>query len=366
MNDRVTRLLDALKAQSIGALAVVPGANLRYLTGLGMHMNERLSVAFFPPSGQPAMVLPALEAPRAEAQAQVALRFYPWSDDEGPYGPLRRCVADVGLAGRRVGVEYTAMRVLELRGLEEAAPGVQIEDATSILADLRMVKDAAELAAMRAAVRIVEEALRAAVGQVRAGMTERELADLWERGIRAAGSAPSFTTSVAGGPNSANPHHSNGDRAFQPGDLIIMDGGALHEGYASDITRTIALGEPGPAARRIYDLVLAANVAGRAAARPGASGEAVDRAARAVIADGGYGPNFLHRTGHGLGLEVHEPPYMVAGSRAPLAPGTTFTVEPGVYVAGVGGVRIEDDVVITDDGAESLTTFERDLIVVNA
>jgi Xaa-Pro dipeptidase len=217
---------------------------------------------------------------------------------------------------------------------------------------------------MRAAVRIVEDALQTAIAQIRAGMTERELADIWEGAMRAAGSGPSFGTIVASGPNAANPHHSNTDRAFQPGDLIIMDGGAWYDGYASDITRTIALGEPSPEARRIYDLVFAANAAGRAAARPGASGETIDQAARSVIAGGGYGAQFLHRTGHGLGLEIHEPPYIVAGSADALAPEMTFTVEPGIYVAGVGGVRIEDDVVITADGAESLTTFGRDLIIV--
>jgi Xaa-Pro aminopeptidase len=257
------------------------------------------------------------------------------------------------------------MRVLELRGLEQAAE-VQAEDATDILASLRMIKSAGELAAMREATRIVEVALRVAIGQVRAGMTERELADVWEREMRVAGGEPSFGSIIAGGPNAANPHHSNGDRAFQAGDLIVMDGGALCDGYASDITRTIALGEPGPEARRIYDLVLAANAAGRAACRPGASGDAIDRAARSVIEAGGYAAQFLHRTGHGLGLEVHEPPYIVAGSHAPLAPGTTFTIEPGIYVVGSYGVRIEDDMVITTDGAESLTTFERDLIIVKA
>jgi Xaa-Pro dipeptidase len=197
-------------------------------------------------------------------------------------------------------------------------------------------------------------------------MTERELAAIWDAEMNKAGGAPSFGTIVASGPNSANPHHSNGDRAFQSGDLIIMDGGAWHTGYASDITRTVALGEPSAEARRIYGLVQAANAAGRAAAaRPGASGASIDQAARQVIADGGYGPQFIHRTGHGLGLEVHEPPYIVGGSDDALIPGATFTIEPGVYVDGVGGVRIEDDVVVTEDGAESLTTFERDLIVVN-
>jgi Xaa-Pro aminopeptidase len=364
MTDRIDQLAAALKGSDLAAVAVVPGANLRYLAGLDLHMNERLTVAFFPAAGQPAMVLPALEAPRAQAQARVPMRFYTWDDAAGPYDALRRCAADLGLDGARVGVEYTAMRVLELRGIEQAAE-VQAQDATDILASLRMVKDAAELAAMREAARIVETALRAAIGQVRAGMTERELAEIWEREMRAAGGAPSFDSIVASGPNAANPHHSNGDRAFQPGDLIVMDGGALCGGYASDITRTIALGEPGEQARRIYDLVLAANAAGRAACRPGASGDVIDRAARAVIEAGGYGPQFLHRTGHGLGLEVHEPPYIVAGSHAPLAPGTTFTIEPGVYVVGRCGVRIEDNIVITADGAESLTTFERELIILN-
>src|SRR5262249_32629608 len=203
---------------------------------------------------------------------------------------------------------------------------------------------------MRTAVRVVEAALRAAIAQVRVGMTERELADTWEREMRLAGGAPAFTTIIASGPNAAHPHHSNGDRAFQPGDLIVMDGGALCDAYASDITRTIALGEPGTEARRIYELVLAANAAARAACHPGATGEAIDRAARAVIEAGGYGSQFLHRTGHGLGLEIHEPPYIVGGGRDPLAAGTTFTIEPGVYVAGLSGVRIEDNVVITADG----------------
>lgn len=364
MSDRVSRLWAMPSASD--AIAVVPGANLRYLTGLDMPMSERITIALFPASGCPAIVLPALEAPRAQAQAGVTLAFYPWSDEDGPDAALRRCADDLSLAGRCVGVEYATMRVLELRALELVAPGLQVVDATPQIALLRMVKDAHELAAMRAAVQVVEQALQAAITQVRVGMTERALAGLWEQGIRAAGGVPSFTTIVASGPNSANPHHSNTDRAFQSGDLIVMDGGALVDGYVSDITRTIALGEVSPELRQVYELVLAANRAGRAAARPGSSGAEVDQAARAVITAGGYGPCFPHRTGHGLGLEVHEPPYMVAGSHTPLAEGMTFTVEPGVYVPGVGGVRIEDDVVITAQGAESLTTFKRELLIVHA
>ncbi len=366
MTSRIERLTAALQQGGMDVLAVGPGPNMRYLAGLDIHMNERVAIAFFPAEGTPAMVLPALEQPRAEAQARFPIRFYPWTDSEGPQGALHRIAADMGLDGKRLGAEYTNMRLLELRAIEEAAPEAVVGDATGILASLRMAKDGEELAAMRTAVQIVEQALEHAVGQIRVGMTERELAEIWDGAMRAAGSSPSFETIIASGPNAANPHHSNTDRAFQPGDFIIMDGGAWYNGYASDITRTIALGEPSAEARRIYGLVQAANAAGRAAARPGASGEQIDAAARAVITDGGYGPQFVHRTGHGLGLEVHEPPYMVEGNVAPLAPGMTFTVEPGVYVSGVCGVRVEDDVVITEDGAESLTSFNRDLIIVQA
>jgi Xaa-Pro dipeptidase len=361
---RLSRLQAAMRGAGADTVAVVPGANLRYLAGLDMHMNERLSVAFFPAEGQPAMVLPALEAPRAKAQARFPIRFYAWDDAAGPAEALRRCVADLGLASQRVGVEYTTMRVLELRAIEAAAAGVRTVDATPMIAQLRMVKDADELVAMRRAARIVDDALRAATAQIRIGMTERELAAIWEREMRARDAEPAFGTIVASGPNAANPHHSNGERAFQAGDLIILDGGVWHEGYASDITRTIAVGEPSAEARKIYELVLAANQAGRLYARPEATGEEIDQAARKVIADGGYGAQFIHRTGHGLGLEIHEPPYIVAGSQEPLAPGTTFTIEPGIYVEGLCGVRIEDDVVITSEGAESLTSFERELIIV--
>lgn len=364
MSDRVGRLTEALQRSSFDAIAVVPGASMRYLTGLDMHAGMRLTIVFFPKIGQPAFVIPALELPRAQALVCTPMTFYPWRDDEGPQAALRRCLEDLELTGKCIGTEYTAMRLLELRGIEAAITPVQVEDATTLIANLRMVKDVDELASMRRAVRIVEDALHEAIAQIRVGMTERELAEIWEHAIRAAGSSPSFESIIASGSNAANPHHTNSDRAFQHGDLIIMDGGALYDGYASDITRTVVLGEPPAEARRIYDLVFSANVAGRTAVQPGATGEAIDRAARTVIADGGYAAQFLHRTGHGLGLEMHEPPYIVAGSREPLPIGATFTIEPGIYVAGFGGVRIEDDVVVTPDGGESLTTFARELIVI--
>lgn len=362
MATRVEKLLAVMQARGLKTLALAPGANLHYLLGLTIHMSERLAVAFVGRNGAVRMVLPALEMPRAQAEARVPIHFYPWSDAEGFADALRQCDADADISGP-LGVEYTNMRVLELRAIERVA-AVEVEDANPLLGELRMVKDEDELRAMRAAVRVVEDALRQAVAALRPGVTEREIVAVWDRAMETAGSKTSFTTIVASGPNSANPHHTPGDRRMERGDLVILDGGAVVDGYCSDITRTVAIGEPSADARAIYELVLRANRAGVAAVRPGASGAAIDAAARQVIEGGGYGEYFVHRTGHGLGVEIHEPPYIHSGEPAPLREGTTFTVEPGVYVPGVGGVRIEDDVVITATGGECLTTFPRELLVV--
>ncbi len=361
MATRHEKLLAAMHAAGLDSLAIVPGPNLQYLLGLTIHSSERLAIAFFGQNGSVRIVLPALERPRAEGETRVPARFYPWSDAEGYGGVLKQCLSEGGL-GEHLGVEYTNMRVLELRAIEAAAQ-VEVVDATPLLGDLRMVKDDDELRAMRAAVDVVEAALGKAIATIRPGVTEREVAAVLDHAMQAAGSEPSFTTIVASGPNSANPHHTASDRRIEHGDLVIIDAGARCDGYCSDITRTVAVGELGEKGRAIYDLVLQANRAGAAAVRPGCSGAQIDAAARQVIEAGGYGPQFLHRTGHGLGIEIHEPPYLHSGEPAPLRQGTTFTVEPGIYVSGVGGVRIEDNVVVMAHGGECLTTFPRELRV---
>ncbi|HMP41440.1 MAG TPA: Xaa-Pro peptidase family protein [Roseiflexaceae bacterium] len=361
--ERLTRLRHAMAQHNLDALAIVPGANLNYLAGLGFTTKLRLSMLLLPYEGTPALVLPTMEAARAAALAHMPLEFFTWDDDAGPAQALSSACHALGLAGKHLGIEHMVMRVFELRALETAA-GVRVSDATQLIAGLRMAKDTVELAAMRMAVQIAEEALQQALAQIHRGMTERELAAAWEAGIRAAGCIPSFDIAAGAGPNGASPHHTNSERPLQPGDLVVLDGGAFYQGYASDITRTIAIGEPSAEARRVYELVAAANRAGReAAAQPGASGASIDHAARTVIDAAGYGPYFIHRTGHGLGLEIHEPPFIVGGSHERLPVGATFTVEPGIYLAGKFGVRIEDDLVITADGAETLTSFTRDLLV---
>ncbi len=364
--ERVSRLREEMAGQGLDCVALVPGANLFYLTGLSFHLSERPVVALFPVDDPPAIVLPSLEAPKLE-QAACALRPFPYTDEEGPMLTFHQACAALELAEARVGVEELRMRLMEARYLERYAPGCKLVPADEVMGTLRMYKDTDELARMQRAVALTEAALRTTFDQLRAGMSEREVAGLLMVEIlRAGAEGLPFEPIVVAGPNAASPHARPSDRPIRTGETIIVDCGATVGGYASDITRTVALGSLPAEMAHVYEVVLEANRAGRAAAMPGVAAQDVDRAARAVIEAAGYGTCFIHRTGHGLGLEAHEPPYIVEGNRERLQPGMTFTVEPGVYLPGQGGVRIEDDVVVTSKGAESLTTFPRELMVLLA
>ncbi len=360
---RVERLQEEAGQKGLDCMALVPGANLFYLTGLSFHLSERPVVGLFPVDRPPAIVLPGLEAPKLE-QAACEFTPYPYSDEEGPALAFHQACATLELAEARIGVEGLRMRLMEVRYLERYAPGCQLVPADEVTAALRMVKDEGELDLMRRATAVAEVALHNLFDQLRAGMTEREVAGLlMVELLRAGGEGMPFQPIVVAGPNAASPHSTPSDRPIRPGDLVVVDCGATVGGYASDITRTVGIGSPPEEMAQVYAVVHEANAAGRAAAGPGVAAQEVDRAARAVIAAAGYGEFFIHRTGHGLGLEGHEPPYIVAGNEMPLRSGMTFTVEPGVYLPGKGGVRIEDDVVITPQGAESLTNFPRELIL---
>jgi Xaa-Pro dipeptidase len=261
-------------------------------------------------------------------------------------------------------VERLTMRVLELEMVQRNAPGVEVSPAEPLLTELRVTKDVDELTQMRRAVTIAEEALARTLPKLGPGMTEQEVsAELMVNLLKGGSEGVPFGPLVQSGPNSASPHGATSARQLETGDLLLIDFGATASGYFSDITRTFAIGRADPELSKVYEIVQAANTAGRAAAGPGVPCQDVDRATRRVIEETGYGPYFIHRTGHGLGLEVHEPPYIVEGNEQTLAVGMTFTVEPGIYLPGRGGIRVEDDVVITENGCESLTTFERRLQV---
>ena len=361
--ERLQRMVERQRASGLDCVTLVPGPNLRYLSGLTLFMSERPIVAFFPARGRPAVLLPELERGRAVEMAGEGIDFYPYSDEAG-YGPaFTRAAVGLDLNGKRVAVEVLHMRVLELRALQAAAPGAAFVSLEETMPGLRVIKDRDEIEAIHAAIAVTEQALHTLPTWVRIGMTERQIAERLTREMLSAGAEGVAFMIVVAGPNGADPHAGPSDRPLQGGDLMTIDCGAVLDGYIADITRTWAVGQVVSELREIYEVVLRANVAGRSAARPGVAAQEVDRAARKVIEDAGYGKFFIHRTGHGLGVETHEPPYMVEGNEQLLEPGMVFTVEPGVYLPGVGGVRIEDDVVVTQDGAESLTSFPREWTV---
>lgn len=360
---RLKQLAELLDLYKLDYLALVPGANLTYFTGLTMALSERPTVAFFPAEGQPALIMPSLEVPHAKEVIPYSVAFYPYTDEEGHETAFLRAGADLKLSGKTVGVEYMHMRILELRRLEQIAPDGHIQAAEFLLPQLRMIKDETELAHMRQAVRITEAALQATIEQVKSGQTELEIQNILHiEMLRAGAQGQAFGSIVVSGPRTASPHTTASERVVQPGDFLLFDCGAVYRGYPADITRTLGLGELAPELKQVYEVVKKANAAARRYAGPGDKAEDIDRVARQVIERAGYGEYFIHRTGHGLGLEVHESPYIVAGNDTVLRPGMTFTIEPGIYLPGKGGVRIEDDVVITEKGCESLTTFSRDLM----
>lgn len=352
-----------LQEHDLDALALNPGPTLPYLTGLHFHLSERPVVVLFPKDGAPMIVLPELEGPKLDDLPFEAMSF-PYEEDPATWGnAFAAALALSGLLNARIGVEPRWMRVLELRYLEAAAPKAQFVNGEAVIAALRMFKDETEIAAMQKAVDIAQAALEATLPAIRPGITEREIAaELTTQLLRhgSSGAFP-FHPIVSGGPNSANPHATPTDRPLQRGDLLLIDYGANVDGYFSDITRTFAIGEVETEYQHIAEIVLQANQAARAVAGPGVPAAEVDRAARQVIEKAGYGEYFTHRTGHGLGLEVHEEPYIRGDNQQVLQPGMTFTIEPGIYLRGRNGVRIEDNVVITEDGCRSLTSLPREL-----
>jgi len=365
-NERLSRLSRLMQEHGLDAVALNPGPTFAYLTTLSFHLMERPIVALFAPDRQPWLVLPEFERTKAEA-GPIDFHLATYGEEEtSRRNAFEQASAGFGLASLRVGVEPLRMRVLELRLLEAAAPRANLVDGEAVLAAVRLCKDAAEVSAMRKAAAIAEAALAAALPQVRLGMTEQELAGELTLQLLRAGSDPElpFSPIVAAGPNSALPHAVPSSRPMQEGDMLVVDWGATHGGYISDITRTFALGEPDPELERIHRIVQQANLAGRNAVRPGSTCASVDEAARSTIAEAGYAEFFTHRTGHGIGLEAHEPPYIRGDNAQLLSPGMTFTVEPGIYLPGRGGVRVEDNMHMTQDGGETLTSFPRELRII--
>jgi Xaa-Pro dipeptidase len=360
---RQAKLKNILQSAHLDSLILNPGPSLVYLTGLHFHLSERPVLVFFIPDEIPIIVLPELEQEKLK-HLPFEIQAFPYGEDPSRWGSVfKNAVQSAKLGDKRNGVEPRQLRFLEFQLLSNAAPRAEFVPAEDSVSKLRMYKDQREISAMRKAADIAQQALNASLQQVKMGLTELELASELTLQLFRAGCDPQvpFTPIVSSGPNAANPHATPSDRKLTSGDLLVIDWGASYEGYFSDITRTFAIGKMEPEYTQICRVVLEANTAGRKAAQPGITAEAVDQAVRAVIQSAGYGKYFTHRTGHGLGMEGHEDPYIRVGNLMLLEPGMTFTIEPGIYLPGRNGVRIEDDVVITPTGAECLTNLPREV-----
>ncbi|MFI6038977.1 aminopeptidase P family protein [Streptomyces sp. NPDC051315] len=359
---RMERAAHAAGDAGLAGLLVAPGPDLVWLTGYAPPaVTERLTLLVLAPGRDPVLVVPTLEAPdAAKAPGAPALTLRDWTDGKDPYATAAALLDRRG----RFGVSDNAW-ALHLLGLQKALPGSSYASLTEALPMLRAVKDAAELELMAAA-GAAADATFEEIRKVRfAGRRESEVGADLAGLLRRFGHSQVDFTIVASGPNGANPHHEVGDRVIEHGDMVVLDFGGLKDGYGSDTSRTVHVGEPTDEERRIHDLVREAQEAGFRAVRPGVPCQEVDRAARKVIADAGYGAYFIHRTGHGIGVTTHEPPYMIEGEEQPLVPGMCFSVEPGVYLPGRFGVRIEDIVTVTEDGGRRLNDTTRELVIVD-
>ena len=346
------------------AVALVPGTSMQYFTGLGFHLSERPIVAIFA-GDRLAFICPELEVPKLkDGLGGSEVEIFRWTDEEWYQGAFREAVSTLGLQGSSLGLDDMTMRVFEWLAFQRSAGrmGLRPQPLGQELLRIRAIKEAGEVEALRRAIQLSERALSRTLQQVETGMSESEIAALLEKELSAAGSdGNSFAPLVLVGERGALPHGNSGARELGPNDGLLIDFGGISHGYPADITRTFCLGEPSAKLRELYEIVLRANRAAIAAAGPGVPCEDVDEAARAVISEAGYGEYFIHRLGHGLGLDVHELPQMAAGVSAPLEEGMVFTVEPGIYLPGEAGVRIEDICLVTADGVEVLTSFPRSL-----
>lgn len=355
---RLDRLRARMDATGTDLVALGPGAHMHWLLGFTPHPDERACVLLVG-SGTAGFVMPALNA--GDARQHSDLPFWEWRDDDGPDAALSAGLAAVGPHPRRVCVDE-AMRADHALLLLDALPDAARGFAGETLGVLRMVKDAAELACLERNARIADAAQTALRAAIRDGITERDLAEVAKASFGAQGARVAFGI-VGAGANSAYPHHHTGDTVIRPGDAIVVDIGGTSDGYFSDITRMACLGQPPEGYAEVHAVVEAAVAAGLAAIRPGVEARAVDRAARDVIAAAGYGDFFTHRTGHGLGSEVHEPPYITATGTQLLEEGMVFTVEPGIYLPGRFGVRLEEVAVVTEGGCRILSGLPRELHV---
>ncbi|MBM3137637.1 MAG: aminopeptidase P family protein [Chloroflexi bacterium] len=360
---RLSRILSLMKEMKIQAIALNAGSNLKYLTGLDFHLSERPVILLITMNGQTALFFPNFERAKAESSL-IELELYPYSEDPETWvDALRHATLSLHLGNHKIAVPPESMRFLELDLLRQAIGHQNFISSAALLKELLVYKDSDEIDHIKKAISIAESAIEALISETLSGQSESAVANKLVIKLLELGSAPElpFNPIIASGPNSANPHAVPGDRLIQEGDIVVIDWGATAGGYISDITRTFQIGPVDQRFQQISEIVLQANLTGRNQAQPGIRASLVDSVTRKIITDAGYGAYFTHRTGHGIGMLAHEEPYISESSETILSPGMVFTVEPGIYIPGAGGIRIEDNVLITSDGSLTLTGLPREL-----
>ena len=358
---RINRAAELLRDGGQEALIATPGADLRYLCGHDVHLTERITALLVRAEGEPVLVTPALERPSADSSPvrELGIEIVEWRETEDPYAVITGL-----LDGPKVSVS-DRMWAQHLFGLHRAAE-LHPASAANLMAELRMRKSTEEIEALRRAAHAIDSVHAQLDRWLAPGRTENEVAADIARAIIDSGHVSVDFVIVGSGPNGASPHHEASDRVIETGDLVVVDiGGTMPDGYCSDSTRTYLAGrEPTEEITALYAVLQHAQAAAASFVHPGVTAEEIDRVAREVITEAGYGEQFIHRTGHGIGLESHEPPYIVAGNRLQIDAGMAFSIEPGIYLAGRFGARVEDIVVAADNGVDILNQSPRELRVI--
>jgi Xaa-Pro aminopeptidase len=359
--ERLTVVAAAVREAGLSALLLTPGPDLRYVTGYDAKQLERLTCLAVPADGEPFLLVPRLELAAAQASpaSGLGIKTVAWGETESPFRIMKERLGTLGSVA--LSDRMWALHVLQFR---DAFPAARLELASTVLSPLRIRKSPAEVGALREAGQAIDRVHASVPGWLTAGRTEREVGARIAEAILAQGHVQVDFVIVGSGPNAASPHHEVSDRVLRDGDVVVVDiGGTMPSGYCSDCTRTYAIGRPPADFAAYYDVLREAQDSACEAVKPGLAAQDIDRAARDIIAKAGYGEAFIHRTGHGIGLEAHEDPYIVEGNTTELAPGMAFSVEPGIY-PGPHGARIEDIVVCTATGHERLNNAPRNLVIV--
>ncbi len=364
--NRIETLQTLMKENQISLVAVSAGPDLFYLTGLEFHISERPAILLVADSGKPHLIHPELEMIKVK-ECKYPIISFPYSEVKDTWANIcAQALADLPGDKKKIGVISTQMRFLEMELLHRANSEFRFISVDALFQKMRTCKEIGEISSIRKAVEIAERAFLETIRSIEPGRTEKEVASILVTNLFECGSDPElpFSPIIASGPNSANPHATPTEREIEIGDLIVIDWGAACNHYISDLTRTISMGKPTDEFAKIAQIVKEANTAGREFAKAQVFCNEVDATTRTVIYMAGYGEYFTHRTGHGIGMEAHEAPYISSDYHHPLEVGNTFTIEPGIYLPRRGGVRIEDNVVITEEGAETLSTLSRDLFII--